>query len=394
MPSLKNKNGKKLKVAVIHAFFVPKGGGEKLIFDIRDHYQADLFTGAIDFEIWDKNKTDSDSFAKALYDKNYNLVYLHEDSKIPFWRKILRQWHFLFNPKIKDLAKYDLVIFSGNIAFVGARIKKINPNVKLVMYCHTPPRPFTDQLTSVLESKPFWLRPLFHLFSKWVILEYKKELKTMDLVISNSKNTQNRLKKYVGIDSVSIFPAANTNRFNYQEAGDYFISWGRIEPLKRIPLIVEAFAKMPDKKLIICSTGPLKDWLIEQIKTRNLTNIIYKGLVTDEELSDLVGKSLAGIYIPVDEDAGMTPIEIMAAGKPVLGVNEGGLTESILDGKTGILIPANPTIEDLISGINKITPELSLSMKDSCIARAKEYDSAVFFENMNNQIDTLFNNQN
>jgi len=380
---------KKLKVAVIHAFFVPKGGGEKLIFDIRNFYHADLYTGAVDHKIWDKDKAATDSFVKALYDPEYKFVYLHEDSKVPFWGKIMRQWHFLFDPKIKELANYDLVIFSGNIAFVGGRIKKINPKTKLVMYCHTPPRPFTDQLSSVLESKPVWLRPIFKLFAKWVVFEYRKELEVMDLVISNSKNTQSRLKKFVGIDSVDIFPAVNTNRYEFVDTGDYFISWGRIEPLKRIPLIVEAFAKMPDKKLVICSTGPLKDWLIQQIETRNLTNIIYKGLVTDEELSELVGKSLAGIYIPIDEDAGITPIEIMAAGKPVLGVNEGGLKESVIDGKTGILIPENPTIDDLIAGVNAMTPDVAFKMKDACLARAKEYDSSVFFEKMNSEIEKV-----
>ncbi len=380
---------KNLKIAVLHAFFVPKGGGEKLIFDIRDYYKADLFTGAVNFEIWDKNKVKTDSFVKALYDPNYNFEYLHEDSHIPIWRKIVRQANFLFNSKIKQLAKYDLVIFSGNIAFVAGRIKKANPKTKMVMYCHTPPRPFTDQLASILSGKPVIFRPIIKFFAKWVVSEYRKELKYMDLVISNSKNTQARLKKYVGLDSVDIFPAANTKRYSFIEAGDYFISWGRIEPLKRLPLILEAFAKMPDKKLIICSVGPLKDWLIEQIQTRNLTNIIYKGLVTDEELSELVGKSLAGIYIPVDEDAGITPIEIMAAGKPVLGVSEGGLKESVIDGKTGILIPANPTLEELIAGVKAMTPELAISMKEACLARAKEYDSEVFFDKMNHEIQQI-----
>ena len=380
---------KKLKVAVLHAFFVPKGGGEKLIFDIRNHYHADLYTGAIDHQIWDKNKVQNDSFVKALYDPNYNFTFLHEDSSIPFWRKILRQAHFLFNPKIKKLAEYDVVIFSGNIAFVAARIKKANPKTKMVMYCHTPPRPFTDQLESVIKTKPSILHPLIRLFANWVTKEYRRELQLMDLVISNSKNTQTRLKKYIGIDSVDIFPAANTNRYKFIEAGDYFISWGRIEPLKRLPLIIEAFAQMPDKKLVVCSTGPLKDWMLDQIKTRNLKNIVYKGLVSDEELSEFVGRSLAGIYIPVDEDAGITPIEIMAAGKPVLGVNEGGIKESVINGKTGILIPENPTLEDLKKGINAMTPELALSMKEACLARSKKYDSSVFFEKMNQEIEKI-----
>lgn len=383
------KNLKDLKVAILHAFFVPKGGGEKLIFDIRDHYNADLYTGAIDHNIWDPSKVGTDSFAKALYDPNYKFEYLHEDSKVPIWRKILRQAHFWLNPKINKLKDYDLVIFSGNIGFVPSRLKK--SKAKLVTYCHTPPRPFTDQLESILASKPSLMRPIINLFSAWVRWQYKQDLKKMDLIISNSQNTQNRLKKFIGLDSKFIFPAANTNRFKFEGQEDYFISWGRIEPLKRIPLIVEAFAQMPDKKLIICSTGPLKGWLEEQIKTRNLTNIIYEGLVSDERLAELVGKAMAGIYIPIDEDAGITQIEIMAAGKPVIGVQEGGVAETVIDGKTGVLIKANPEPEDLIKAIQSLTPEKALAMREACENQAKKYDASVFFQKMDQELEELFN---
>ncbi|NJS41535.1 glycosyltransferase family 4 protein [Candidatus Gracilibacteria bacterium] len=119
---------KEIKIAVLHAFFRPKGGGEKLIFDIRDYYGADLFTGAIDKDIWDPSKAKTDSFVKRLYDKKYKFEYLHEDSPIPFWKKIKRQLYFRFSPKIKELNKYDVVIFSGNIAGVAGRIT--NPNTK------------------------------------------------------------------------------------------------------------------------------------------------------------------------------------------------------------------------------------------------------------------------
>jgi glycosyltransferase involved in cell wall biosynthesis len=379
---------KNLKIAVFHAFFVPKGGGEKLIFDIRDYYQADLYAGALDSKIWDKNKANVDSFVKSLYDPKYSFSWLHEDSKIPIWRKIKRQLFFLFSSKIKVLKKYDLVIFSGNVALIPSRIK--NPKTKMVMYCHTPPRPFTDQLSAIKAKKPFWMRPVIDIFANWVKWQYRKDLQQMDLVISNSENTKNRLLKHIGVNSEFIFPGANTNRFKFIEQGDYYISWGRIEPLKRIPLILEAFAQMPDKKLIICSTGPLKDWLIDQIQSRNLKNIVYEGLVSDERLAELVGKSLAGIYIPVDEDAGITQIEIMSAGKPVIGVAEGGIKETVIDAQTGVLIPANPTQEDLIKAIKNLSPAQALAMRSACEAQAAKYDTSVFFQKMNEKLSKLY----
>ena len=69
----------------------------------------------------------------------------------------------------------------------------------------------------------------------------------------------------------------------------------------------------------------------------------------------------------------MSPVESMSAGKPVIGVNDGGLKETIIDGKTGILIPAEANVEDLVKAIQTLTPEKSLSMKDDCIARASEF---------------------
>jgi glycosyltransferase involved in cell wall biosynthesis len=380
----------KLKVAVFHAFLRSdcKGGGERLVFDIRNNYNADLYIGAIGLDTWGRENADKDSFVREIWKPGVNLYYLHEDSKIPFWRKIKRQLYFIFSPIVKQLNNYDVVIFSGNIAYAMGRIT--NPKVKKVMYCHTPPRPFTDQLESVLKDTNPVLRPAVKLFAKWVIWQYRKDCEKMDLIITNSENTRNRLLTYVGVDSTVIFPAVNTDRFQYISQGDYYLSYVRLEPLKRIPLILEAFANMPDKKLIIASSGPLAGWVREQIKTRNLTNITYEGIVSDERLGELVGNCIAGVMIPINEDAGITQCEIMAAGKPVIGVNEGGLKETVVDGKTGVLIKENPELQDVITAVQNMTPQLALTMKDACIEQAKKFDSSVFFKKMDSELEKLY----
>ncbi len=384
---MKEKNGK-LKYAIIHAFFVVKGGGEKLILHIRDHYKADLFTGALDTKIWDRNNMESDSFSKQLFSGLGKFVYLHEDSKIPIWRKIQRQLAFLLSSKLEELKNYDVVIFSGNIGIVPFRLR--NSKTKLVAYCHTPPRPFTDQLESNIQKNPFLFRPFIKLFAALVVWQYKQDMLKMDLIISNSENTQKRLKDFVGIDSEVIFPAVETDRFKFLGQEDYYVSYSRLEPLKRTEMIIEAFARMPDKKLIICSTGPLKEWVKNTIQERNLTNIVFEGLVTDERLNQLVGNCIAGITIPINEDAGITQCEIMSAGKPVIGVAEGALIDTIIDGETGILIPANPKVEDLMEAIQEMTPEKALSMKEASRQQSLQFSSANFFEKMDSLINTLF----
>jgi glycosyltransferase involved in cell wall biosynthesis len=378
-------NKKSLRVAVLHAFFVPKGGGEKLIFDIRNYYRADLFTGAVDHTIWDKSKLGQDSFISELYDPQYNFTWLHDDLKIPFIRKIVRQAQLRFNPKLKALNNYDVVIFSGNIAGVMSKIT--NPNTKKIVYCHTPPRPFTDQFENNLRKIPFVLKPLAKFFRNWVIWEYRKELEKADVLVTNSYNIQKRLKTYIGLDSVVIEPAVNTERFKNLGQGDYYLSYARLEDLKRIPLIIDAFKHLPDKKLVICSSGPLKDWVVQEIE--KYPNISYKGLVTDAQLAELVGNCIAGIYIPIEEDFGIIQCELMAAGKPVIGVAEGGLLETVIDGKTGVLIPANPTLNDVILGIQQITPEIALKMKEASQLQGAKFASVVFFEKFDKLINGL-----
>jgi glycosyltransferase involved in cell wall biosynthesis len=376
-----------LKVAILHAFFKSdcKGGGEKLIFAMRNYYKAVLYAGAIDLINWNPNQK-SDSFVQALWDPQFVFKYLAQDSQIPVWKKIKRQLFFRFSPMINELNDFDVVFFSGNIALAQGRIN----GPKKILYCHTTPRPFTDQLDENLSRTNWIIKPFFRFFARWVVAQYTNDCKKMDLIVSNSTNIQNRLKTFTGLDSIVIYPAVDTSRFNWLEQGDYFISYARLESIKRIELIVEAFAQMPDQKIIFCSTGPLKSWLANTIAERGLTNITFEGLVSDERLQELVGGARAGIYIPVNEDAGITQIEIMAAGKPVIGVNEGALPDTVLHDKTGLIIAANPTVGDLKNAVIELTPEKAMSMKEACIKHAKNYDQSVFFDKMNIEIEKLF----
>lgn len=356
---------------------------------MRDHLGADLWLGSFDSQNWSYEVKDKDDFTRQLWNGRGRVVYLHEESKKPIWKYIKRQLFFMFSPKIRELAKnYDLVIFSfGNIAFVPQRIKQINPKIKSMAYVHTPPRAFADQFSGNLQKMNPIKKPFAVFFKNWVASELKKSVTSIDYVITNSTNIRNRLFKFIGYQSNEvIFPAVDTASFGFEGQEDFYHSHARLEPMKRIKMIVEAFARMPDKKLIITSSGPLKDWVEEQIKTRNLHNIKYEGRVSDERRNWLMNNCIAGIYIPVDEDAGITQCEFMAAGKPVIGVKEGGLLETVSNGVTGILIPANPNIEDLIDAVKKMTPELALSMKARCQHQASLFDKSVFFAKLDRAV--------
>lgn len=120
----------KPKVAIFHHFLKGdcKGGGEKLILQMREYYEADLWIGGVDLSVWGKQNVSKDpDFVGKVWDERFGFFYLHQESEIPIWRHIKRQLFFAFSPKIKELLKYDLVIFSfGNIAFVPQRLAKMN----------------------------------------------------------------------------------------------------------------------------------------------------------------------------------------------------------------------------------------------------------------------------
>lgn len=364
------------------------------MFALRNYFKADLFASAVDFRNY--KPEGGDSFSEELFDKNYKFEYLHKDCANSALRLLKRLYYFLFSQNIKHLLKYDVVLFSGNVLFIQRRLRKLlgsKSTPKLVMYCHTPPRKLTDQFEKFIERAPFGFKTIFRIGGKFVLKQYIKDLKQMDLVFTNSANTQKRLLDFSGINSTILTPPVNIGKFKFISQGDYYLSYARLDTEKRIPLILDAFEKMPDKKLIICSTGPLQHYVTETIKKRSLTNVIYEGLVTDARLYDLVGNCFAGIYIPVNEDFGITQIEIMAAGKPVIGVEEGGLLETVIAGQTGILINANPAPEDLANAVLSLTPETALTMKDRAIGHAQQYDSIIFLHKIENELKKLLDKE-
>lgn len=378
------------KIAIVHHLLLNKckGGGEKLMLQLKQHLNAKFWAGSIELDGWDPSLC-NDSFTQYLHDGKWD--YLAQESNAPLWKYVKRQISFLFSPKINELAKNDIVVFSfGNIAFVPQRLKRINPNIKTIAYVHTPPRNFTDQYERIYNNMSWYKKPLFYIFTKAVMYNFTKALEACDHVITNSENIKGRLQKYTGIvaDSV-IFPLVNTEEFKNLPSQDFYLSHARLEPLKRLDLIVKAFELMPEKKLVITSGGPMEGWIKDYIKERKITNIDFKGRVSDEERNHLMSTCMAGIYIPVDEDAGITQLEFMACGKPIIGVRDGGLIESIIDGKTGLLMSKNPDVNELIVTLGLVGKEQLELMKDDCIAQAKLFDKEVFYSKFDKVVSNL-----
>ncbi len=195
----------------------------------------------------------------------------------------------------------------------------------------------------------------------------------MDLILTNSINTQKRIKRYLWYTSHVLYPPVDTKRFISLWQKWYFLSFARLADAKRVDMIVEAFKKLPNEKLIVIygKNDPQRDKIFDLAKESS--NIELVTLEDNDLLYEYIGNARATIYIPIDEDFGMSPVESMSAGKPVLWVDDGWLKETVIHKQTWYLCPQDIHVEDIISGVKYLSIDKCESMKDYCVKRASEF---------------------
>lgn len=353
---------------ILHDYLQHKGGGERLVLTLARALASKLVVG-----FRTPGSFDPKDFGVDCLELGHEVDY-------PGFRYLVIQWWF--KRRTKFLADYDSVIFSANCIQAA---RNCRPDARTIFYCHTPIRNAYDLYDFYLSRMPWWKAIAYRLFCALIRFNYEHDLKHIDVIVANSKTIQERIKKYLNRDSVIVYPPIDTKKFTWLGQGDYYLSYSRVDLVKRVTEIAEAFKQMPDKKLIIASTGTEVERLKAIIK--DAPNIQYVGRVDDVELARLVGNCIANIYIPKDEDFGMTVLEGMAAGKPCLGVAEGGLRETIDHEKDGYLLPANPSITDIKRGVEYLSPARSMEMKMVCQKKANQFREEVFVEKMKAMIE-------
>jgi glycosyltransferase involved in cell wall biosynthesis len=282
-----------------------------------------------------------------------------------------------FNSNTHFLRHAETVLYSGYYAPLAV---KNQLEGQKIYYCHTPPRYAYDLADAYRKMIPDLGQPIFNIVIRKLRQKYEQSLNRMDHVIANSNNVQRRLKNFLNIDSEVIYPPIDVNRFRWLSEGDYFVSLARLVKGKRVDRIVQAFLQIPEKKLVVVSGGSeLKK--LQRIAC-GARNVYFTGWQSDAQLQEWIGKARAAIYIPTDEDFGMSPVEAMAAGKPVIGVAEGGLLETVVDGETGILLPPDPSPEHIAEAVLQMTKPYALEMRAACGARAQLFSKESFVTKM------------
>ncbi len=245
-----------------------------------------------------------------------------------------------------DLSNYDLVISSSN-SFAHGVIT--NTFTKHLCYCHSPMRYAWDWTHEYIKEqkmgrlKQWMARKIIHDLRIWD----KAASDRVTRYIANSENVKKRIQKYYRMDAEVIYPPVEIGRFEVSpKHEDYFLIISALTPFKKIDLAVSAFNKI-GRRLLVIGDGAQKNFL----KSLAGPKVDILGWKSDEEVREYL-KNCRALIFPGEEDFGITPVEAMACGKPVIAYGKGGVTESVIEGKTGVFF-AEPTVESLEAALAK-----------------------------------------
>lgn len=355
------------KTIILHDTFLYKWWWERLILMMWKVLHSDIASGF--FSKW------SFDLRKEWF--KWKMIPVSSEIFKKWFRHIKLKFAFLFNTRF--LKDYETVIFSGDSI---SAVRNCNKNQKKIYYCHTPPRYLYDLNELYLNKVNPLLRPIFKFWFFLFKKMYERDISSMDLILTNSQNTKDRIKKFLWIDAVVLYPPVDLEKFKYLDQKDYYLSFARLSDAKRVDKIIQAFKILKDKKLIVIygENDPQRQKIFDLAYWCD--NIEFLTLPLNVWFTDFIGNCIATIYIPIDEDFWMSPVESMSAWKPVIWVNDWWLKESIIDWKTWILIDKKANVEDIVKAVNILSKEKSLEMRRDCEKRAKVFSLDKFSEKL------------
>jgi glycosyltransferase involved in cell wall biosynthesis len=308
-----------MKVALIHDYLSQDGGAERVLQALHELYpEAPIFV-----LFHDKNKMG-----------HFNEAHVRESflGSFPFITSHY-QWYLPLMPLATErhqLKDFDVII-SSTSAFAKGVIT--SPEALHISYCHTPTRYLWSDAHEYIADLPYnplikaALPRLMHRLRLWD----KMSADRVDHFIANSQTVRRRIQKYYRRDSSVIHPPVNVQDFAVNPSvGNYYVTGGRLVPYKQLDLVVRVFNRL-GWPLKIFGSGPAREHLQDIAKP----NIEFVGRVSDREKAQLLAGARAFIH-PQVEDFGITPVESMAAGRPVIAFAQGGATETVTPGVSGV----------------------------------------------------------
>lgn len=359
-----------MKVAIIHDYLYVYGGAERVLEALHKIWpDAPIYTAWADFKWIKKEK-------KEWQDWDIRTSWLQ---KVPIHKKLTSPLRFL-TPWIWekfDLKEYDVVVSSS--AWFMPKSVVTMPETLHLCYLHTPPRYLYGYRTA-RDYRRFWFGRLYAAIVN-PFMRYYDYLSSqrVDYFVCNSKEVKKRIKKFYRRDAEVIYPPILSSKSenlkaDAEEENEYFLMVNRLVRHKNIDLAIKAFKKTGEK-LIIAGTG--RDEKRLKKIADGAGNIKFMGYVKDKRLNKLYTNSKAVLYLAEEEDFGITPLEAMAFGKPVIALKSGGVKETIESEKTGVFLKKKKVVE-LVKLLNNFNVERF--DKKACINKAEQFKEEEFIK--------------
>lgn len=356
---------KELKTAIVHEWFAEYAGSERVVESFTNIWQnADVFA-LVDL-------LNDEERQIVLKSKKVKTSFIQ---KLPFAKTKHRYYLPLFPFAIEgfDFSGYDMIISSSHAVTKG--IKK-NPDQLHISYCHSPMRYAWDNAELYLSQaniskgiKGLVARKTINYLRKWDL----KTASRPEYLIANSRFIAGKIKRIYNREADVIYPPVDVNKFDcVKEKGDYFLTASRMVPYKRVDLIVEAFSKLEILKLKVVGQGPE----LKKIKSMASSNIEFLGYKNDKELNTLMQKAKAFVFA-AEEDFGITVVEAMACGTPVIALNSGGTAETVIDSKTGILFDSQ-NVDSIKNAMLKFESKIGTFNPQEISVHAKQFSREIF----------------
>lgn len=313
-----------LRIALVHDYLIQDGGGERVLQALQE-----LFPQAPTFTLF----YDPDRAHPGFKQKDIRTSIL---ARWPFTNG-REEWSLPFMPMAVehiDLSGYDVVISSSSTFAKGVIV---SPGALHICYLHTPTRFLWEERVSYIDELPQpraikkILPYLLHRLRTWDRVAAERP----DILLTNSTTSQRRIQRYYRRDASVLHPPVDLSEIPVSTTHqNYWITGGRLVGYKRFDLTVRAFAKM-NMPLKVFGVGPE----IHRLKRIAGPKTEFLGRISDTEKIALIGNAIGFIH-PQIEDFGITAVEAMAAGKPVIAYGTGGAAETVIPGVTGLHLEA------------------------------------------------------
>jgi glycosyltransferase involved in cell wall biosynthesis len=367
-----------MKIAIVHDWLVTYAGAERVLAGLLETWpEADLFA-VIDFLSDEDRASLGGKRATTTFIQQLPKAKTHYQKYLPLMPLAIEQL---------DMSAYDLVISSSHAVAKGVLT---GPNQLHISYVHSPIRYAWDLQHQYLHEasldygfKAKLARMLLHYMRMWD----QRTASGVDEFIANSHFIGRRINKSYRRESTVIYPPVDTRHFTLcSEKEDFYLTASRMVPYKRIPMIVEAFSRMPNKKLIVIGTGPEME-KAKELATPNVTLMGYQSFAV---LLHHMQRARAFVFA-AEEDFGIAPIEAQACGTPVIAYGRGGVLETVrgIDHPepTGVFY-AEQTPESLIGAVKEFESEAHHILPETCRASAERFSTERFRQEIKTFVDT------